>query len=163
MPQFKSSDLRKEFHQMTTLKSQIYSWQYPGNDRKLLNLDAKIMKVFTFPYTFYKFHLRKKCWLNNWYIIRCVSNSIRFVDNRYIYIYIINRVMPPPIYSMWSVNYQHFKLFILCICLVCFRFCLMCSKLDLVELSVKQGGIKYHFWVFGMTRPGIECRSPGEA
>ena len=23
-------------------------------------------------------------------------------------------------------------------------------------LSVKQEGIKYHFWVFGMTRPGIE-------
>ena len=23
-------------------------------------------------------------------------------------------------------------------------------------LSAKQGGIKYHFWVFGMTRPGIE-------
>ena len=28
-------------------------------------------------------------------------------------------------------------------------------------LSVKQGGIKYIFWVFGMTRPGIELRSPG--
>ena len=28
-------------------------------------------------------------------------------------------------------------------------------------LSVKQGGIKYHFWVFGMTRPGIEPLSPG--
>ena len=28
-------------------------------------------------------------------------------------------------------------------------------------LSVKQGGIKYHFWVFGITRPGIEPRSPG--
>ena len=28
-------------------------------------------------------------------------------------------------------------------------------------LSVKQGGIKYHFWDFGMTRPGIEPRSPG--
>ena len=28
-------------------------------------------------------------------------------------------------------------------------------------LSVKQGGIKYHFsWVFGMTRPGIEPQSP---
>ena len=27
-------------------------------------------------------------------------------------------------------------------------------------LSLKQGGIKYHFWVFGMTRPGIEPRSP---
>ena len=26
-------------------------------------------------------------------------------------------------------------------------------------LSVKQGDIKYHFWVFGMTRPGIEPRS----
>ena len=26
-------------------------------------------------------------------------------------------------------------------------------------LSVKQGSIKYHFWVFGMTRPGIEPRS----
>ena len=23
-------------------------------------------------------------------------------------------------------------------------------------LSVKQGGIKYHFWVFGITPPGIE-------
>ena len=23
---------------------------------------------------------------------------------------------------------------------------------------IKQGGIKYHFWVFGMTRPGIEPR-----
>ena len=31
----------------------------------------------------------------------------------------------------------------------------------LIMLSVKQGGIKYHFWVFGMTRPGIERRSPG--
>ena len=28
-------------------------------------------------------------------------------------------------------------------------------------LSVKQGGIKYHFWVFSMTRPEIEPRSPG--
>ena len=28
-------------------------------------------------------------------------------------------------------------------------------------LSVKQGGIKFHFKVFGMTRPGIEPRSPG--
>ena len=28
-------------------------------------------------------------------------------------------------------------------------------------LSVKQGGIKYHFWVFGMTPPGVETRSPG--
>ena len=27
--------------------------------------------------------------------------------------------------------------------------------------SVKQGGIKYHFWVFGMTRSGIVLRSPG--
>ena len=27
-------------------------------------------------------------------------------------------------------------------------------------LSVKQGGIKYHFRVFGMTRPGIDPRSP---
>ena len=28
-------------------------------------------------------------------------------------------------------------------------------------LSVKQGGIKYNFfWVFGMTWPGIESRSP---
>ena len=31
----------------------------------------------------------------------------------------------------------------------------------LIMLGVKQGGIKYHFWVFGMTRPGIEPRSPG--
>ena len=31
----------------------------------------------------------------------------------------------------------------------------------LIMLSVKQGGIKYHFWAFGMTRPGIEPRSPG--
>ena len=29
----------------------------------------------------------------------------------------------------------------------------------LIVLSVKQGGIKYHFWVFGMTRLGIEPRS----
>ena len=28
-------------------------------------------------------------------------------------------------------------------------------------LSVKQGGIKYHFGVFGMTQPGIEFRSAG--
>ena len=29
-------------------------------------------------------------------------------------------------------------------------------------LSVKQDSIKYHIlWVFGMTRPGIEPRSPG--
>ena len=27
-------------------------------------------------------------------------------------------------------------------------------------LSVKQGGVKYHFQVFGMIRPGIEPRSP---
>ena len=26
-------------------------------------------------------------------------------------------------------------------------------------LSVKQGGIKYHFWVFGMIRLGIKPRS----
>ena len=31
----------------------------------------------------------------------------------------------------------------------------------LILLSVKQGSIKYHFfWVFGMTWPGIEPRSP---
>ena len=34
-------------------------------------------------------------------------------------------------------------------------------ELYLIMLSVKQGGIKYHFWVFGMTRPRIEPRSPG--
>ena len=28
-------------------------------------------------------------------------------------------------------------------------------------LSIKQGGIKYHFWVFGITRPEIEPLSPG--
>ena len=28
-------------------------------------------------------------------------------------------------------------------------------------LSVKQGDIEYHFWVFGMIQPGIELRSPG--
>ena len=28
-------------------------------------------------------------------------------------------------------------------------------------LSVKQEGIKYHFWVFGMTQPGTEPWSPG--
>ena len=28
-------------------------------------------------------------------------------------------------------------------------------------MSVKQGGINYHFWVFGMTRPEIELQSPG--
>ena len=31
----------------------------------------------------------------------------------------------------------------------------------LIVLSVKQGGIKYHFWVFGMTRRGVEPRFPG--
>ena len=31
----------------------------------------------------------------------------------------------------------------------------------LIMLSVKQAIIEYHFWVFGMTRPGIEPRSPG--
>ena len=30
----------------------------------------------------------------------------------------------------------------------------------LIILSTKQGRIKYHFWVFCMTRPGIEPRSP---
>ena len=28
-------------------------------------------------------------------------------------------------------------------------------------LSVNKDGIQYHFGVFGMTRPGIEPRSPG--
>ena len=28
-------------------------------------------------------------------------------------------------------------------------------------LRGKQGGIKYHLWVFGMPRPGIEPRSSG--
>ena len=31
----------------------------------------------------------------------------------------------------------------------------------LLLLIVKQGGIKYHFYVFGMTWPGIEPRSSG--
>ena len=31
----------------------------------------------------------------------------------------------------------------------------------LIMLRVKQDGIKYHFLVFGITRPGIELRSPG--
>ena len=30
----------------------------------------------------------------------------------------------------------------------------------LIMLSVKQGAINY-FWIFGMTRPRIELRSPG--
>ena len=33
--------------------------------------------------------------------------------------------------------------------------------LYLIMLSVKQGGIKYHFLVFGMNRPGIEPQSLG--
>ena len=28
-------------------------------------------------------------------------------------------------------------------------------------LIAKQIDIKYHFWIFGMTQPGIESRSPG--
>ena len=28
-------------------------------------------------------------------------------------------------------------------------------------MNVKKGGIKYHFWVFGMTQPGIKTQSPG--
>ena len=31
----------------------------------------------------------------------------------------------------------------------------------LIMLNVKQGGIKYHFLVVGMTRPGIEPQFPG--
>ena len=31
----------------------------------------------------------------------------------------------------------------------------------LIMLSVQQGGIKHHFWVFGMTRPGIKLRFRG--
>ena len=31
----------------------------------------------------------------------------------------------------------------------------------LIMLSVQQGNIKYHFWVFGMTWPCIEPRFPG--
>ena len=31
----------------------------------------------------------------------------------------------------------------------------------LIMLCVKQGRIKYHFWIFGMTRPGIEPQSSG--
>ena len=32
----------------------------------------------------------------------------------------------------------------------------------IILLGVKQGGINYHFKVFGMTRPGIEPRSSGK-
>ena len=35
------------------------------------------------------------------------------------------------------------------------------DKKYLIIMIVKQGGIKYHFWVFGMTRPGIEHQPPG--
>ena len=36
-------------------------------------------------------------------------------------------------------------------------------SLPFLMLSVKQGGMKYYFfWVFGMTRPGIEPRATGE-
>ena len=31
----------------------------------------------------------------------------------------------------------------------------------LIRLSIKRGGIKYHFKVFGITRLGIEPRPPG--
>ena len=31
----------------------------------------------------------------------------------------------------------------------------------LIVLSVQEGGIEYHFWVFVMTRPGIEPQRPG--
>ena len=34
------------------------------------------------------------------------------------------------------------------------------APLYLIMLSVKQGNIKYNFWVFGMTQPGIEPTSP---
>ena len=34
-------------------------------------------------------------------------------------------------------------------------------NLYLIMLTVKQGGVKNHFWVFGTNRPGIEPRSPG--
>ena len=30
----------------------------------------------------------------------------------------------------------------------------------LIMVRVKQGGMKYHFLIFGMTGPGIEPRSP---
>ena len=33
--------------------------------------------------------------------------------------------------------------------------------LYLIMLSVKQGGIKYHFFIFNMTQPGIDLRSSG--
>ena len=29
-------------------------------------------------------------------------------------------------------------------------------------MGVKQGGIKYYFWVVGFTRPGIDTKSRGE-
>ena len=35
---------------------------------------------------------------------------------------------------------------------------LLTLDLYLIMLCVKQGGIKYHFWVFGMTRLGIESQ-----
>ena len=38
-------------------------------------------------------------------------------------------------------------------------FGLLHFPLILTLNAVKQGGIKYHFWVFGMTRPRIEPRS----
>ena len=31
----------------------------------------------------------------------------------------------------------------------------------LIMVSVKQGSIKYHFWIFGIIHTGIEPRSPG--
>ena len=31
----------------------------------------------------------------------------------------------------------------------------------LIMLSVKQGGYKYYFWVFGLNQPGIQSRSSG--
>ena len=33
---------------------------------------------------------------------------------------------------------------------------------DSYLMCFKKGSIKYHFCVFGMTRPGIELRSPGQ-
>ena len=46
----------------------------------------------------------------------------------------------------------------------CYSFlwiALLILDLYLIMVRVKQRGIKHHFWVFGMTQPGIESRCPG--
>ena len=79
--------------------------------------------------------------MNTYSIQKIYLNLYKFIKKKIIHIEVVkNRIA---FLMVWLFGFYHFTL-----------------DTYFILLSVKQGGMKYHFKVFGMTRSGIEPRSP---